>query len=100
MLDLSACSCKAGLLVSLSKDGNVRVWDAAQEACTASYSTEASCMVSNTGELTVRSVVHIVRMICSWFAQHVGMYIVTMPSQLAAPACHACMHVAGDFQQC
>ena len=46
VVDLSACPGKPRLLVSLSKDGNVRVWDTAQELCTTSYSTDASCVVS------------------------------------------------------
>lgn len=44
VVDLSACPGKPRLLVSLSKDGNVRVWDTAQELCTTSYSTDASCV--------------------------------------------------------
>lgn len=46
VVDLSACSSKPGLLVSLSKDGNARVWDVTQELCISSYNTDASCLVS------------------------------------------------------
>ncbi len=45
VVDLSACSSKPGLLVSLSKDGNARVWDVTQELCISSYNTDASCLV-------------------------------------------------------
>ncbi|DBB08847.1 hypothetical protein WJX82_004976 [Trebouxia sp. C0006] len=44
VVDLSACSSKPGLLVSLSKDGNARVWDVTQELCISSYNTDASCL--------------------------------------------------------
>ncbi|DBA88802.1 TPA: hypothetical protein ACH3X1_004216 [Trebouxia sp. C0004] len=44
VVDLSACSSKPGLLVSLSKDGNARVWDVSQELCISCYNTDASCL--------------------------------------------------------
>ena len=45
VVDLSACVSKPGLLVSLSKDGNARVWNVTQELCISSYNTDASCLV-------------------------------------------------------
>ena len=46
VIDLSAPSGRPGLLVSLSKDGNLRIWHASQELCIASYSSDASSLVS------------------------------------------------------
>lgn len=46
VVELSACSGRPGLLVSLSKDGTAKVWDVFQELCTTSYSTDAASLVS------------------------------------------------------
>lgn len=48
VIDLAAPSGSPGLLVSLSKDGNIRLWHASHEYCTASYTSEASSLVSRT----------------------------------------------------
>ena len=48
VLDLAAPSDYPGLLVSLSMDGNIRLWHASHEECTASYSSEALSLVSLT----------------------------------------------------
>ena len=47
VIDLAAPSDSPGLLVSLSKDGNIRLWHASHESCTASYSSDASSLVSH-----------------------------------------------------
>lgn len=45
VVDMSACANKPGLVVSLAKDGNARVWDVPQQLCMSSYNTDASCLV-------------------------------------------------------
>lgn len=45
VVDLAAAANKQGVLASLSKDGNLRLWDAPAEQCLASYTTEANCLV-------------------------------------------------------
>lgn len=47
VIDLAAPSDSPGLLVSLSKDGNIRLWHASHDCCTASYSSDASSLVSH-----------------------------------------------------
>ncbi|DBA70304.1 TPA: hypothetical protein ACH3X2_011731 [Trebouxia sp. C0005] len=44
VVDMSACANKPGLVVSLAKDGNARVWDVPQQLCMSSYNTDASCL--------------------------------------------------------
>lgn len=45
VVDLAACAARPGLLASLARDGNVRVWDAPSGACLASHTSDASCLV-------------------------------------------------------
>lgn len=54
VIDLAAPSDCPGLLVSLSIDGNIRLWHASREECTASYSSDAlSLAVSPDGSHVV-----------------------------------------------
>lgn len=46
VIDLVSCSARPGLLASLSKDGNVRVWDVPTETCMASFAADATALVS------------------------------------------------------
>ncbi|CAL8464853.1 g4388 [Coccomyxa elongata] len=44
VIDLVSCSARPGLLASLSKDGNVRVWDVPTETCMASFAADATAL--------------------------------------------------------
>lgn len=46
VLQLASCQGREGCLVSLAKDGEMRLWDVQQEVCVASAPTDASCIVS------------------------------------------------------
>mmetsp|Transcript_4246 Transcript_4246/g.7218 ORF Transcript_4246/g.7218 Transcript_4246/m.7218 type:complete len:389 (-) Transcript_4246:20-1186(-) len=43
IVDLSACAARPGLVASVSKDGTVRVWDYANEACVRIMEADATC---------------------------------------------------------
>lgn len=45
VIELAACAQQPALLLSLAKDGNVRLWDVPSEACLSTLQTEASSMV-------------------------------------------------------
>lgn len=45
VIELAAGAEKPGLLLSLSKDGNIRLWDVASEKELSSIQTDASCLV-------------------------------------------------------
>lgn len=46
VIELAAGRDAPRLLLSLSKDGNLRLWDVPTEACLSSLQTDASCIVS------------------------------------------------------
>ena len=45
VVELCTCSGRPGLLASLSKDGNLRLWDVPSDTCLASIQTDATCLV-------------------------------------------------------
>ena len=45
VVDLAGSPARAGLLASLARDGNLRLWDAASGACLASHDSDATCLV-------------------------------------------------------
>ncbi len=45
VVELASCSGRPARLLSLSKEGNVRLWDVPSEACMASISTDATSLV-------------------------------------------------------
>jgi WD40 repeat protein len=46
MVELAAVPAAPRLLLSLSRDGNLRLWDVPSEACLASLQTDATTIVS------------------------------------------------------
>ena len=46
MIHLGSCSGQPNLLASLSKDGELRLWDVPGEACLAVMQTDATSIVS------------------------------------------------------
>ena len=47
VVDLAACAVRPRLLLSLARDGNLRLWDVPSEACLASIQTDATAIVSH-----------------------------------------------------
>ena len=46
MVELAACPARPRLLLSLGRDGNVRLWDVPSEACLSTLATDATSLVS------------------------------------------------------
>lgn len=49
VVELAAVPAAPRLLLSLSRDGNLRLWDVPSETCLSSLQTDASCVVSSGG---------------------------------------------------
>ena len=45
VVDLAGSPARAGLLASLARDGNLRLWDAGSGGCLASHDSDATCLV-------------------------------------------------------
>lgn len=46
VVELAATAAAPRLLLSLSRDGNLRLWDVPSETCLSSLQTDATCIVS------------------------------------------------------
>lgn len=51
VVDLAATAAAPRLLLSLSRDGNLRLWDVPSETCLSSLQTDATCIVSQAARM-------------------------------------------------